>query len=168
MKTIVITGPESSGKTTLLRALRSRLDATLIPEYARIFLNKKKINTQFHHILRMAQGQLELYEKAKEHSPELIIADTDLLVLYIWSKLKFPEFDFNKFHSWEKRPVDLYLLCEPDIPWEADELREDPDGRYKIFDLYKNTLSKAGKDYIVLSGTEQQRIEKAEEAINKL
>ena len=168
MKTIVITGPESTGKTTLLRSLRSRFEAIFVPEYARIFLNKKSVHTEFHHVLRIAQGQLELYDKACENNPDYIISDTDLLVLHVWSKLKFPDFDFGKFYSWEKRPVDLYLLCEPDIPWESDELREDPEGRYKIFNIYKKILSKEAKNFIILSGEEQERIEKAAKAIEDL
>jgi nicotinamide riboside kinase len=168
MKSIVITGPESSGKTTLLRNLRRQVDATFIPEFARIFLSGKKVEVQFHHILSIAQGQLELYEKAKMTNLPLIVSDTDLLVLQVWSQIKFPDFEFKNFYRWEKRPIDLYLLCKPDIPWEADPLREDPDSREEIFKVFESELIRSGKPFELIGGEQQDRLEIALRVISVL
>jgi nicotinamide riboside kinase len=66
----------------------------------------------------------------------------------------------------ETNKYDLHLLCSPDIPWEADVLRENPHDRHRLFSLYEKELQHYGFPYIVLSGSEAERLETANEALS--
>jgi len=59
----------------------------------------------------------------------------------------------------------LHILCSPDIPWEEDELRETPNSRAQLFELYKESLQQHNKNFIVVSGSPQNRIEKSLQAL---
>jgi nicotinamide riboside kinase len=54
---------------------------------------------------------------------------------------------------------DLHTLCWPDIPWEADPLRENPDNRDKLFELYKASLIQYNKNFIIISCGLEKRFE---------
>ena len=49
-------------------------------------------------------------------------------------------------------PQRRYLLCPPDLPWEADPLRENPHDRERLYDLYRRRLMDLGAIYQVISG----------------
>ena len=148
VKHIVITGPESSGKTTLTKAIAKALDTDYTEEYAREYLNS---NTSYKQedLLLIAQGQLQ---KEKANANPIAIHDTDLITIKIWS-----EYKYNQCDPWileqieqQKSKNRIYLLCKPDIPWEADPLRENPSNRAELFKIYKKELEYLGHDYFVV------------------
>ena len=148
VKHIVITGPESSGKTTLTKAIAKALNTDYTEEYAREYLNS---NTSYKQedLLLIAQGQLQ---KEKANANPIAIHDTDLITIKIWS-----EYKYNQCDPWileqieqQKSKDRIYLLCKPDIPWEADPLRENPSNRAELFKIYKKELEYLGHDYFVV------------------
>ena len=148
VKHIVITGPESSGKTTLTKAIAKALNTDYTEEYAREYLNS---NTSYKQedLLLIAQGQLQ---KEKANANPIAIHDTDLITIKIWS-----EYKYNQCDPWileqiehQKSKNRTYLLCKPDIPWEADPLRENPSNRAELFKIYKKELEYLGHDYFVV------------------
>jgi nicotinamide riboside kinase len=56
---------------------------------------------------------------------------------------------------------DLYLLCDVDLPWEPDPLREHPDSRKYLFDLYRKELDERKLNYRVVSGLDDARFKNA-------
>ena len=148
VKHIVITGPESSGKTTLTKAIAKALNTDYTEEYAREYLNS---NTSYKQedLLLIAQGQLQ---KEKANANPIAIHDTDLITIKSWS-----EYKYNQCDPWileqieqQKSKNRIYLLCKPDIPWEADPLRENPSNRAELFKIYKKELEYLGHDYFVV------------------
>ncbi|MBK8702010.1 MAG: ATP-binding protein [Saprospiraceae bacterium] len=119
----VLTGPESSGKTRLANALAAKMNLPLVDEYARIYFStgpRQYTEIDIDHIA-YRQEQLE-----KEITQPTIICDTDLLTCLIWKKVVFEVWDekmATKIASYTDRH---YLLCTPEITWEADPLREKP------------------------------------------
>ena len=95
--------------------------------------------------------------------PPLLVCDTDLLVLVIWSEVRF-----GQCHDWiietyaeQTRTQDRhYLLCSYDVPWEPDPLRENPDDRKELFDLYREKLEFLGLNYDIIAGTVDERLSK--------
>jgi len=157
VKHIVITGPESSGKTTLTKALAKALKTGYTEEYSREYLNSNS-NYKQEDLLKIAQGQLQ---KEKANPNPIAIHDTDLITIKIWS-----EYKYNQCNTWiieqiEKQKIEnrLYLLCKPDILWEADPLRENPSNRSELFEIYLSEIQKTKHNYFVIEG--QQRLEKA-------
>ena len=164
---IVITGPESSGKSTISAHLAAEFDCVYITEYAREYL--KSSNYTFEDVEHIAQTQLSRIAKAKQEndSDQLILADTGNLVLDIWFEELFKRVPKNWSESFSRAIPDLYLLCAPDIPWEQDELRENPNDRQRLFDIYQEKLESRGLNYVILNGDIETRIAKAKKSIAK-
>jgi len=169
IKKIVIIGPESTGKSTLCEKLAAHYHTLWVPEYAREYLEKHGPNYTYTDLMDIAAGQIELEEEAvkklhdeKHHSPSLFI-DTDMYVMKVWS-----EFVFNKCNNWilnriAERKYDLYLLCDIDLPWIKDELREYPDVkvRKKLYFFYKDLLVNQEVPWCEISGDYDERFSKA-------
>ena len=122
-------------------------------------------------LLTIAQGQVELEEEyiQKKNNPLLFI-DTDMYVMKVWC-----EFVFGKCHRYildqiVTRHYDLYLLCNTDLPWIKDELREYPDikTREKLFLIYKDILINQSVPWVEISGSDEERLQQAIDAVNRL
>lgn len=173
IKKIVVVGPESTGKTSLCQSLAHHYNTTWCPEYAREYLLKNKRTYTYEELLTIAKGQLKCED---DNLPVLsgnktvnYFIDTNMVVMKIWS-----EFVFNKCHNYiqEKlleRHYDLYLLCQPDLEWKKDELREYPDlsTRQKLFNLYQNHLENQTTPWAVISGQDEERLKNSIEVIEK-
>jgi len=164
-KRIAITGPESSGKTTIAKDLASYFKTSFAPEYAREFLTKNQNYTQTDLDL-IAKGQLA--EIKKIESNEIVIADTEMLVMKIWSLVVFKTVSEFIETSFQTQKFDLYLLCSPDIPWEYDPLRVDKNNREMLFKLYQDELVAKNLPFVILTGNKNQRISAALHAISSI
>ena len=151
---IAFTGPESSGKTTMAELIAKAYSTSFIPEYAREFLKDKTTYT-LADLDVIAKQQIELCKASKN---TLVISDTEMAVMLIWSKEKFKEVSPIIQSYWESQDFDHLFLCAPDIPWEADKLRENPLDRERLFVLYEVVLENSKKPFTILKGTIEQRI----------
>lgn len=157
MKKIAIVGPESSGKTTLAIVLSKILQGIYVNEYARNYLNKHKTYT-INDLDIFAFKQNEIINNASQTENNFLIADTSIIVIEIWSMLKYKKLSKSIKRLSEKENFDYYLLCKPDIPWKWDKQREAPNDRIKIYNAYKNLLSTRNYNYTVIGGKLNQRI----------
>lgn len=169
IRKIVITGPESTGKSTLTNLLAAFYKAPKVDEYARAYLADLGKGYTFDNVIEMAKEQLRLEELAVKNTTDYLFLDTDLLVFKIWIKEKYnKEIDWIEDHL--KNATDkVYLLCDIDIPWEFDEQREHPDknDRIRLFNEYKKQLSNYQLTYHVVSGSVEERMKGCEVCINE-
>ncbi len=194
MKKIVIIGPESTGKSTLCEQLAKHYGTLWCPEYAREYLLKHGKEYNYEDLLTIARGQIALEDEyismmnvpdsrlptpdsqlPTSHSPlatshSLLFIDTDQYVMKVWC-----EFVFGKCHRFitgqiKKRKYDLYLLCNTDLPWVKDELREYPDleTRQKLYHIYKDSMNKQPVPWVEISGNSDERMQKATGAVDVL
>ena len=164
---VVITGPESSGKTTLSMALSKHLKVPLVPEYSRIYLTELGEKAYgIKDLQAIAKGQLQAAQKAQPSGSKLCIEDSDLLTLVIWCEEKFGRNPDSIQQAWDKHPAHLYLLCAPDMPWEADPLRESPEDRDRLYGLHRQRLVQRQLPFIEMSGSHASRMTTALEALN--
>ena len=169
MKKIVITGPESSGKSTLAKLLSQYYNSTLIDEYAVEYLNNKIGKYDFRDLLKIAKGQILLEDNAiSNNSSKFIFCDTDLITIKIWSKVRYNKVSQKIMRIIRKRQYDYYLLCKPDIPWTYSKFRENPNDRDWLLGLYEKELIKYNKEYSIISGNSASRIKSSIEIINEL
>lgn len=136
---IAVTGPESTGKSTLTEYLAAKFGGVSVPEYAREYLENLGREYNFDDILKIAQHQMLNEDKAAMEN-KLVFCDTELLVTKIWCDDKF-----GQCHPWildelNKRKYDLVLLCNIDLPWEPDPQREDPHRREHLMTLYNEQI----------------------------
>ncbi len=185
LKKIVILGPESTGKSNLCQQLADQYNTLWCPEYARKYLLKNGTNYNYDDLLHIAKGQLKLEDEYAQsligrldsHSPGPLgsqpfplFIDTNMYVMKVWC-----EFVFDKCHPYimdqiAERKYDLYLLCNTDLPWVKDELREYPDAetRQKLFLIYKELLINQAVPWKEISGNYHERLQTAIRAVDKL
>ena len=163
MLRIAITGPESSGKTTLCSLLSQHYNVSYIPEFARAYLEKTQGKYKQLDLDHIAQGQLKSLLSFKD---KMAICDTDFTVLEIWSKYKYNNVSEIIRELVNKELFDLHILCTPDIPWEDDPLRENSNTRGELFELYKESLRRHNKNFIVVAGAHKERLKKSLQAID--
>lgn len=154
---VLVTGPESSGKSTLARDLAWTLDGRYVPEYARAYLNRTGGAYGPDDLPRIHAGQAEAEAAARASSASFVVCDTGPFVLYVWAEIVFggiPPLPPAAL----RRPYDLVLLCAPDLPWMPDPLREAPEAaaRAALFARYRALLAehRPGK-VVVIRGSER-------------
>lgn len=157
---IAVTGPECSGKTSLAKWLTEQLfDAKMVAEYAREYLEKKGRNYTYtaDDIFAIADKNVALFSKAFRADLDALIVDTEFLVLDIWLEEVF-QLNSPELEEYERvYDFDLYLLCEPDLPWEFDPLRENPNDRYRLFYKYKQKLEELHRTFEIVNGSGEDR-----------
>jgi len=179
LKKIVAIGPESTGKSNLCAQLAVHYKSKWVKEYAREYLLTNGTNYKYEDLLKIAEGQIKEEETISRellsspltttHLPLLFI-DTDLTVIKVWSEFVFNKCENSILSQIAKRPYDLYLLCNIDLPWVEDDLREYPDlhSRKKLFHYYKDLLVNQQVPWVEISGNYEERLTKAINAVNKL
>ncbi len=165
-RTICITGPESCGKTTLAHALSIRLEATMVPEIAREYV--ESLDRPYHQQDLDAIALLSSNAYQQDFTSRIRIVDCDFLTLKIWSEEVYGHCSNLILESYENFKPDLYLLMYPDLPWEPDPLRENEFDRERLFDVYKKELEKSNRVFQIVRGVEDQRYHQAESAISDL
>ncbi|MBL7797513.1 MAG: ATP-binding protein [Saprospiraceae bacterium] len=159
---IVLTGPESSGKTALAEALALLLSAPCVPEFARYFAAHLGRPYQRADLQAIGRGQQAWEQWHAAAEPPILVCDTDWTVLHVWEHYRFgapPDgvWEWKKGYA-NPQPADLYLLCAPDFPWQPDPLREHPEERQILFAWYERLLIETGARYTILAGSHEQRL----------
>ncbi len=175
LRKIVVIGPESTGKSTLCEQLAAHYKTGWVKEYAREYLLTNGKEYTYENLLDIAKGQINLEESAvagillSTPGTRHLFIDTDMYVMKVWS-----EFVFQKCNNWilnriAERKYDLYLLCNVDLPWVKDELREYPDlvSREKLYHYYKESMTTQDVPWIDISGNYEERLKKAIVAVDR-
>ncbi len=189
IKKIVVIGPESTGKSTLCTLLAQHFNTLWCPEYAREYLLQHGMNYTFESLEIISKGQLALEDKminerwqmtennrqpSTNYQPpttshQLLFIDTNMYVMKVWC-----EYVFGKCHQFilneiVSRQYDLYLLCNTDLPWVKDELREYPDEktRLELFHIYKDILINQNVPWIEVKGNDDARLQMAVKAVER-
>jgi len=172
MKKIVVIGPESTGKTTLCEQLAAHYKTSWCPEFAREYLMDNGMDYQYEDLVTIAYGQLEQEDRLLLDAKNgLYFIDTDMYVMKVWCEVVF-----EQCHKWilkqiAARRYDLYLLCNTELPWIADELREYPDlvTRQRLFHMYKDIVVNSGVQWVEIKGeNHMQRLLAAVNVIDQL
>ena len=169
MKRIVITGAESTGKSTLAQELSGYYGEPWTEEFVRSYVNELRVDLQPHDLVPIAEGQLALEDAALDKAQRLVIHDTNILSSIIYANVYFDTVLDWVNDAFLERDYHLYLLCMPDIPWEADAgQRESPEAREQLHELFKDSLDILKIPYVEIHGTEEERMMQAVHAIDAM
>jgi NadR type nicotinamide-nucleotide adenylyltransferase len=168
VKKIAVVGPESTGKSTISSQLADHYQTVWVPEFAREYCSKLLTPCTMQDELNMFYGQLALEDEMLSLANKILICDTTILTVKIWSDHTFGYTPAEVLNKLAEHPYDLYLLMDIDLPWQNDPLREFPDLRQHFMDIWQRELASLKGNYTVISGTEDQRLKNAVEAVDRV
>ena len=143
MKRIVISGPEASGKTTLTSQLALHYDGVPIFEYARDYVSGLGRAYNFEDVEIIARRQLLDFQSAKtkhKYNSKIVFFDTFLIITKVWFQEVYGSCPIWINSAIKNNIPDLTLLCEPDLTWTEDGVRENGDRRDYLFNCYVEEL----------------------------
>ncbi len=164
-RTIVLHGPESTGKSVLAERLAQRYAGVWVPEFGRTYCEIHGTDCSAQDLLNIAAGQNAAVDKACAATKGLVFSDTDALLTEVWSLMMLGESCFKDAPP--RASGALYLLTDIDAPFIDDGLRVygDDDSRTRFFALSKAALDQYGVDYVHLKGGWEEREDAAHAAI---
>lgn len=170
IKKIVVIGPESTGKSTLSRQLAEALGTVWVPEYARAYLENLGRPYTEDDLLTIAQGQLQSEQEALPKANNILVCDTDLYVIKVWSEAKYGRCHSSILESITTQTCDLYLLTYIDVIWEDDPLREHSalEEREYFYGQYRDIVMNSGVPWADIRGNEAARLQLALDAVKQL
>ena len=153
---IAIIGPESTGKTTLAKALAQQFNGTYVPEYAREYIERKGTrDVSFDELCDIARHQIEEIKAVSGQPSAVSFFDTELIVTKVWF-----DYAFGRVPEWldeaiKRYPMDVYLLTVPDIPWQPDPARYNGSDaiRQELFDRYEAEIQALNIPYYIINHT---------------
>jgi nicotinamide riboside kinase len=168
MFTVVVTGPESTGKTEICKFLAASYGTEFIPEYAREYVASLDRPYTFEDVERIAMAQVEQLVQYRDGRWPILFLDTYLIITKVWFREVYghvPDWIDRKLAT---AGIDLFLLCFPDIEWVPDPLRENPDPRRSmLYEAYLEEIKQLGRPCEVIRGMGEERLFNAERAVEK-
>jgi len=159
---IAVVGGESTGKSTLSRALAERLGGVHVPEFARDYLlGRGDAKYPIEESLAIAGGQVER-ERAllAEAGPgcRVAVCDSDAMSTMLWSLFFFERVlpELEELAAANKH--DAYLLCAADLPWEDDGLRRSRGSGAWFDQQFQTLLSRWDRPWLRVRGDVQTRL----------
>jgi NadR type nicotinamide-nucleotide adenylyltransferase len=165
---VVLTGPESTGKSLLAAHLGRHFGVPFAREYAREYLETFGPAYDYDLLRELARGHLTYQQAQVPAAAPVGVLDTDLINYKIWCEVVYGRCHVEILEALERETNHVYLLCAPDVPWAPDPLRENPHDRDHLFDLHRREIERLGRRYAVVEGLGEARYRRAEAAFRTL
>ncbi|MFW5753848.1 MAG: AAA family ATPase [Marinilabiliaceae bacterium] len=160
MVSFVITGPESTGKSDLAVRLSEHFNGLVVKEYARQYVENLSGHYTFEDVELIARQQIVDYNRARNKAgkEKPVFFDTFLIITKVWFEEVYNCCPLWLHHAIKTYKTDFALLCAPDLPWNADGVRENPHLREYLFDRYARELDRYGIPYSIVQGHGETRL----------
>ncbi len=167
---IAITGPESTGKSSISKFIAQYYGALLIEEFAREYLEKLNRPYTKEDLDLIANHQFQKLQEAINSRAKLIVSDTEMTVMKIWSAYKFGEVSPLITQHLQNQEFDIYFLMDIDLEWQYDPLREhpQPEMRRYFMDCYIKEMLLMSRNFYIISGNQNQRQNQVTKLIDQL
>jgi NadR type nicotinamide-nucleotide adenylyltransferase len=164
---IVLTGPESTGKTTLARELAALYDTPWSAEYAREYASTRA-SLGLEDVEAIARGQIVNEDRATLAARDLVILDTDLVSTAVYSRFYYATVAEWIARAAAERLGDLYLMPDLEVPFVPDTVRDSADARPALHQSFVDELSRLGARVVRVGGSLNDRRAQARAAIETL
>lgn len=163
---VAVTGPESTGKTTIAKQLSNHYSGAYISEYARDYILNLNRKYEYRDLEHIAEIQIESYLQAIRENDSIIFFDTWLVITKVWFQEVYGKCPLELISAIKNLKIDLYLVCAPDIEWVKDEVRENGgEKRLTLFNLYIKEIENLKIPYKIIEGRGDARFKNAVVAI---
>jgi NadR type nicotinamide-nucleotide adenylyltransferase len=162
---VVLTGSESTGKSTLAAELAHHYGVELVPEFVRAFAEQKGAPIDFKDHGAIARGQMAIEDAAIARARRLVVQDTDLMSTVVYCRHYFGRCPAWIEEAAAARRPDLYLLCATDVEWSADGVRDRGHMRGEMQQLFADAVRASGTRWLEVRGDRVARFEEALRAI---
>jgi NadR type nicotinamide-nucleotide adenylyltransferase len=166
---VCVTGPESTGKTTLAQRLAELAKTEWVPESSRMYAERKGEPLNASDVEPIAREHIALVDPASERAhaagAPLIVLDTDLLSTVLYARYYYGQVPAWIERAERTRRAELYLLCDIDVPWVADGIRDRPTKRDEMFGLFHEALLRRRTPFVRVRGDWDKRWAIASKAI---
>ena len=161
LKKICFIGPESTGKSTLVKKLANEFKTVYIPEYAEAII-KKQNNFYEHNVKEVAWAQIRTEKALERMVNKIMLCDSDIITTMVWAEELFNKIDDDVYHIAKIQKYDITFLFYPDTPWVEDVHRNIIDSsadffRLKMFNEMENKLIKYNRPYIIVKGSFEEK-----------
>ena len=167
---VVFIGPESSGKSTLAKAVAERYETVWVPEYGRIYWEGRlhlgdAMPEEFDHIVEgHSLLESQLGRKARNG---MIMYDTDMMVTSVWHERYIGEPSRTVETKAAANLPNLYVFCEPDFGWIQDGTRESENERIWMGQRMIEKAESYGVEVVKVSGALDGRIKDVVKQIDR-
>ncbi|HYH80284.1 MAG TPA: ATP-binding protein [Longimicrobium sp.] len=165
---VVVTGSESTGKTTLAARLAVHLGTAWLPEFSRAYAESAGRPLTRDDVEPIARGQLAAEREAEARAGRLIVLDTDVLSTLVYGAHYYGHAPAWIADALRDRPADLYLLCDIDVPWVAGPARDRGDLREEMHVRFADAVRRTGVPTVVIRGGWDERFRTAAAAVDAL
>ncbi|GAB4030380.1 AAA family ATPase [Spirosoma gilvum] len=166
VKKVCLYGPESVGKTTLAHRLATAYQTTFVPEMARQFLTSN--NFTVHDIIRIGKAQTEAVKAAEQVANRILFCDTDLITTQIYSEIYFQHVPPILYELEHQVLYDQYILLDIDVPWVADDLRDQGNRRPEMLARFRDVLEHRKLPYVLVGGNYEKRFASIQKIVDSL
>ncbi len=160
---VVLTGPECTGKTTLARRIATRLGAACVPEASRAYAEARGGLLSAADVEPIAHATMDALHRAAGDGAPVLVADTDLVSTMVYARAYYGDCPAWIEKECRAQRADLYLLCAPDLPWEADGVRDQPaeSDRQTMHAAFASALTALDAKVAHVTGTGDARTDRA-------
>lgn len=157
---VVFVGTESTGKSTLAKAMAEEMNTRWVHEYGRELWELQGLTGTFHDQLKIAHSQYRREEAAILHSDRYLFCDTNAFTTLQWWLIINKTADI-RLHDFVESTKNEYwwILCKNDFDWVQDGTRELEGRRAQDFQSQnEEALSEMNIQYSVVQGSLKERI----------
>jgi HTH-type transcriptional regulator, transcriptional repressor of NAD biosynthesis genes len=168
VRRVCLLGAESTGKTTLAKALAAAYDTLWNPEYGRPYTEVGRpqdavwTSDEFTHIARL---QCWYEDFLAEYARRLLFCDTDAFTTAVFHETYLGT-RTTAFDDLLTRHYDLFLVCGLDVPWARDSIREFAEQRLWMHEQYVDRAASSGTPWLLVQGGPEQRVAQARALID--
>jgi len=168
---VVVTGSESTGKTTLARELAGHFGVRWVAEQSRRYAESLGRPLSSSDVDPIARWQREAEDAGRAAAARLghpfLFLDTDLVSTVVYARHYYGECPPPIIAAARARLADIYLLCDIDVPWVGDAVRDRPLDREELHGSFQLALADFGVRPRLVRGLGPARLEAALAALDR-
>lgn len=171
-KRVCVLGAESTGTTTLAKALAEKLNTVWVEEFGREYsevkLAKNNPNWRTEEFTMIAEEQLRRENAAARQANRVLICDTNAFATVLWHRRYMGTNSSAVEQSAANGRCDLYLLTGDEIPFVQDGLRDGEHIRHEMHAWFEQALARQPVPWKILRGPHHERLSEAIGLIQEL